>query len=65
MDDIGIALIQRGDQSRGVQIPGAGAAGGQGGAAPSPAPTKGKGKVVRVIHSDDEVSSDDDVPVQR
>jgi hypothetical protein len=65
MDDISIALIQRGDQSRGVQIPGSGAAGGQGGAAPSLAPTKGKGKVVRVIHNDDEVSSDDDVPVQR
>jgi hypothetical protein len=62
MDDVGIAPIQRGDQSRGVQIPGAGTAGG---AAPSPALSKGKGKVVRVIRSDDEVSSDDDVPMQR
>jgi hypothetical protein len=62
MDDVGIAPIQRGGQSRGVQIPRAGTAGG---AAPSPALSKGKGKVVRVIRSDDEVSSDDDVPMQR
>jgi hypothetical protein len=34
MDDVGIAPIQRGDQSRDVQIPGAGVACGQGGAAP-------------------------------
>jgi hypothetical protein len=61
MDDVGIAQIQMGDLSRGVQIPGVGATGGQGGAAPSPAPSKGKGKVVRVINSDDEVSSNDDV----
>jgi hypothetical protein len=65
MDDVGITLIQRDDQSRGVQIPGAGAAGGQGGTTPSLAPSKGKGKVVRVICSDNEVSSDDDVPLQR
>jgi hypothetical protein len=67
MDAIGIAPIQRGDQSRGVQILGLGAVGGQGGSAPSLAPSKGKGKVVRVIRSDDEVSSndDDDVPLQR
>jgi hypothetical protein len=41
--------------------------GGQDGAVPSPAPSKGKGKVVRVIRSDDEVSSssDDNVPLQR
>jgi hypothetical protein len=35
----------------------------QGGAAPSPVPSKVKGKVVRVVRSDDEVSSDDDVPL--
>jgi hypothetical protein len=29
------------------------------------APSKGKGKVLRVVHRDDEVSSDDDVPLQR
>jgi hypothetical protein len=28
-------------------------------------PSEDKGKVVRVIHIDDEVSSDDDVPLQR
>jgi hypothetical protein len=32
---------------------------------PSPTPSKGKGKEVRVISSDDEVSFDDDVPLQR
>jgi hypothetical protein len=63
MDDVGIAPIQRGDQYRGIQIPGASAAGGKGGAVPTPAPSKGKGKVVRVICSDNEVSSDDDVPL--
>jgi hypothetical protein len=46
MDDVGIAPIQRGDQSRGVYIAGTGTAGGQGGAASTPAPSKGKGKVV-------------------
>jgi hypothetical protein len=65
MDDVGITPIQRDDQSQGVQIPGAGVAGGQGGTTPNLAPSKGKGKVVRVIYSDDEVSSDDDVPLQR
>jgi hypothetical protein len=44
MDDVSIALIQRGDQSRGVQIPGAGAVGGQGGATPSPAPPRERGR---------------------
>jgi hypothetical protein len=65
MDDVGIAPIQRGDQSWGIQIPRAGSASGQGNAAPSPAPSKWKGKVVWVIRSDDEVSSDDDVPLER
>jgi hypothetical protein len=46
MDDVGIAPIQRGDQSRGVQIPGTGTAGGQGGAASTPPPSKGKGNVL-------------------
>jgi hypothetical protein len=53
MDDVGIAPIQRGDQSRGIQIPEAGAAGSQGGTALSQPPNKGKGKVVRVIRNDD------------
>jgi hypothetical protein len=43
MDDVSIALIHRGDQSQGVQIPGTGAVGGQGRAIPTPAPSKGKG----------------------
>jgi hypothetical protein len=65
MDDVGIAPIQRGDQSCGVQIPRTGTASGQGGATSTPAPSKGKEKVVRVVHSDDDISSDDDVPLQR
>jgi hypothetical protein len=65
MDDISIASVQRGDQSRDVQIPKMGVAGGQGGAVFTPAPIKNKGKVVRVVHSDNEVSTDDDVPLQR
>jgi hypothetical protein len=55
MDDIGIAMIQRDDQSHGIQIPRTGAAGGRGSAASTPAPSKGKGKVVQVVHSDDDV----------
>jgi hypothetical protein len=46
MDDISIAPIQMGDQSRGVHNPGTGTAGGQGGAASALAPSKEKGKVV-------------------
>jgi hypothetical protein len=44
MDDIGIALIQMGDQSSGVQIPGIGTLGGQGGATSTLAPQQGKGE---------------------
>jgi hypothetical protein len=64
MDDIDISTIQRGDQSQGVQILGADAAGGQSGADTAPTPSKSKGKVVRTICSDDDVSSDDDIPLQ-
>jgi hypothetical protein len=46
MDDVSIVPIQRGDQSRGVQIPRTSVMGGQGGAVSTPAPSKGKGKVV-------------------
>jgi hypothetical protein len=46
MDDVGIAPIQGGDQSRGVQITETGTTGGQGGAVPTLPPSKGKGKVV-------------------
>jgi hypothetical protein len=65
MDNIGIATIQRGDQSRGMQILGVDAAGGQGGADTAPAPSKSKGKVVRTVHSDDEVLSGDDILLRR
>jgi hypothetical protein len=44
MDDVGIAPIQRGDQSRGVQITGAGDTGGQGGTTPSSAPARERGR---------------------
>jgi hypothetical protein len=44
MDDVGIAPIQRGDQSRGVQIPGTGAVSGQGGAVSTPAPARERGR---------------------
>jgi hypothetical protein len=56
MDDIDIAPIQRGDQSRGIQILGTGAAGGQSGAASTLTPSKGKGKLVRVVQNNDDVS---------
>jgi hypothetical protein len=48
-----------------VRILGAGAAGGQGGVDTALVPSKSKGKVVQIIRSDDEVSSDDDIPLQR
>jgi hypothetical protein len=46
-------------------IPGIGSAGGQGHASTALAPSKSKGKVVQTVHSDDTVSSDDDIPLQR
>jgi hypothetical protein len=80
LDDVDIAVVQRGDLSRGVTIPGATATGGWGGTTggarggrgpggsgnPSSAPALGKGKGVstRVVHDDDEVSSDEDEPLQ-
>jgi hypothetical protein len=82
LDDVDIAVVQRGDLSRGVTIPGATITGGRGGTtsggrggrpvgrggsgSPSSAPSLGKGKgvSVRVIHDDDEVSSDKDEPLQ-
>jgi hypothetical protein len=65
MDDINIAPIQRGDRLCGVWIPRTDVVGGQGGAISTPSPSKNKEKVVRVVHSDDKVSTDDDVPLQR
>jgi hypothetical protein len=46
MDDVGIASIQRGDQSHGVLIPRIGVACAQGGAVSTSAPSKDKGQVV-------------------
>jgi hypothetical protein len=93
LDDVNIAPVQRGDQSRGVVIPGPGGpggaagghshggvplgggpagsrsgapAGGRGGAAGGSSTTApGKGKQTRVILDDDEVSSDEDEPLQK
>jgi hypothetical protein len=65
LDDIGVTVQQKGDESWGVQISRMDTAGGQGGGGTPMAPSKGKGKAVRVVASDDEVSSDDDAPLQR
>jgi hypothetical protein len=46
MDDVGIAPVQKGDQSHGVQIPRTGVMGGQGGAVSTLAPSKDKGQVL-------------------
>jgi hypothetical protein len=80
LDDVDIAVVQRGDLSRGVTIPGAAVTSGRGGTTgggrggrgprgsggPSSAPALGKGKGVsaRVVHDDDEISSDEDEPLQ-
>jgi hypothetical protein len=80
LDDVDIAVVQRGDLSRGVTIPGATVTGGWGGTtgggrggrgpgdsdSPSSAPALGKGKGVsaQVVHDDDEVLSDEDEPLQ-
>jgi hypothetical protein len=80
LDDVGIAMVQRGDLSRDVTIPGATVTSGRGGTtdgdrggrgprgsgSPSSAPALGKGKGVstRVTHDDDEVSFDEDEPLQ-
>jgi hypothetical protein len=80
LDDIDIVVVQRGDLSRGMTIPGAAVTGGRGGTTgggrggrgsggsgrPSSAPAlaKGKGVSAQVVHDDDEVSSDEDEPLQ-
>jgi hypothetical protein len=80
LDDVDIAVVQRGDLSCDVTIPGATVTSGRGGTtgggrggrgrggsgSPSSAPALGKGKgvSVRVVHDDDEVSSDEDEPLQ-
>jgi hypothetical protein len=52
LDDVDIAVVQRGDLSRGVMIPGATVTG------------KGKGVSTRVVLDDVEVLSDEDEPLQ-
>jgi hypothetical protein len=80
LDNVDIVVVQRGDLSRGVMIPGVTVTSGRGGTtgggrggrgpggsgSPSSTPALGKGKGVstRVIHDDDEVSSDEDEPLQ-
>jgi hypothetical protein len=79
LDDVDITVVQRGDLSRGVTIPGVTVTGdrggttggGRGGRGPggsgspssTPAPGKGKGVSTRVVHDDDEVSFDEDEPL--
>jgi hypothetical protein len=65
LDDIGIAMRQKGDESRGVQIPGPDTAGGPGVSSADPNASKGSGKAVTPVRSDNEVLSDDDHPLQR
>jgi hypothetical protein len=65
LDEIGIAAWQKGNKSRGVQIPGADVAGGPDAPSVGPGSSKGKGKVATPVRSDDEVSPDDDHPLQR
>jgi hypothetical protein len=89
-DDVDITPVQKGDQSHGVVIPGAGGPpGDRGGVRASNGPTSGqggiptgdrgsgptgdsglalapsKGKQVHVVLDDDEVSSDEDEPLQK
>jgi hypothetical protein len=65
LDDIDIARMWRGKESRGMQIPGMDAAGGRRGTNTITGSTKGKGKVAPSVGGDDEVSSDDGIPLQR
>jgi hypothetical protein len=63
LDDVNIALVQRGD--RGGVPAGDRVGGPAGGFGPAPAPSKGKEKQVRVVLDDDEVSYDEDAPLQK
>jgi hypothetical protein len=60
LDEIGIDVRLKGDESRGALIPEADVAGGPGGMSTSPNASKGTGKVAMPVHSDDEVLSYDD-----
>jgi hypothetical protein len=65
LDNIGIAVRQRGDESRGIHIPRVDIASSQGCVSTSPGSGKGKGKAApQIILSNTEVSSEeDDVPL--
>jgi hypothetical protein len=63
LDEIIIAARQKGDESRGVQIPRMDVAGGPGVPSAIPDTSKRKGKAVMPVRSDDEVSSNDDHPL--
>jgi hypothetical protein len=63
LDEIGLAVRQKGNESWGVQIPGADVAGGPGATSVGSDPSQGKGKAAMLVHSDDEVSLDDDHPL--
>jgi hypothetical protein len=60
LDNICIAVLQKGDESRGVQIPRADVAGGPGGVSTGLDTGKGKGKVAAPVGSNDEVLANDD-----
>jgi hypothetical protein len=65
LDEIGIAMRQKDDESRGVQISRADVAGSLCGPSNGLDTSKGKGKAVTLFRSNDEVSSVDDHPLQR
>jgi hypothetical protein len=65
LDEIGIAVRQKGNESWGVQIPRADVASGPGVLSTGTNTNKGKGKAVTPVRSDEEVSSDDDHHLQR
>jgi hypothetical protein len=65
LDDIDITRLQRGNESHGVQIPGMDATGGRCGTDTAMGSSKGKGKAAPSISSDDEVSSNEDIHLQR
>jgi hypothetical protein len=67
LDVIDIIAWQRGDESQGIQIPGADVADDQGSVSTGPSSGKEKGKVIpQIVLNDTEVlSEEDDIPLQR
>jgi hypothetical protein len=63
LDETSIAVRQKDDNSEVVQIPGMDAIGDPGDPSTGLDASKGKSKVAMLVHSDDEVSSDDDQPL--